>query len=70
MVLETTLEDDSGLGAGAGATGGSFRPSFVLTGVKGDPELPNIGKYPKNECKFYKKRLLFSELKQLFKILD
>ena len=40
MVLETTFDDDSGLEV--------LRVSLLslLTGVKGEPEVPNTGKYP------------------------
>ena len=43
MVLETTFEEDSGLWTGGGSL------LSLETGVKGDPELPNIGKYPENK---------------------
>ena len=50
MVLETTLLDDSGGlekdGGGGWRDGGASFPSLLDTGANGEPELPNIGKYP------------------------
>ena len=40
MVLETTLDEDSGLEVLWASL------ESLLTGVKGDPEVPNTGKYP------------------------
>ena len=40
MVLDTTLEEDSGLEVLCGSL------ASLPTGVKGEPEVPNTGKYP------------------------
>ena len=39
-MLETTLEEDSGLEVLRGSL------ESLLTGVNGEPEVPNTGKYP------------------------